>query len=91
MFNDNDHWLETLRQVGRQEELLVGGKLSKSISNPHNPPPKCKREGSENGFNTKFEKKNENKPRKENTSQWKSPWTTPAKRTGNNSNDEHTD
>ena len=90
-FNDDDHRIETLRQVGRQEEeLLERGKLSKSISTPHNPAPKRKREGSEKGFNMKFEKKKDNKPRKDNTSRWKYPQTTTAKRSGNNSNDEHT-
>jgi len=70
-FNDDDHWIETLREVGRQEEeLLEHGKLSQSISTPHNPAPKRKREGSEKGFNTKFQKKNDNKPRKDNTSRW---------------------
>ena len=91
-FNDDDHWVETLQEVGRQEkELLERGKLSKSISTPHNPAPKRKREGSEKGFNTKFEKKKDNKPQKDNTSRWKSPRTTTAKRNCNNSNDEHTD
>jgi len=92
-FNDDDHWIETMREVGRQEEeLLERGKLSKSISTPHNPALKRKREGLEKGFNTKFEKKNDNKPRKDNTSRWKSPrTTTTAKRNGNNSKDEHTD
>jgi len=91
-FNDDDHWIETVQEVGRQEkEVLERGKLAKSISTPGNPASKRKREGSEKGFNTKFEKKNENKPRKENTSRWKSPRTTTAKRTGNNSKDEHTD
>jgi len=90
-FNNDDHWIETLQKVGRQEEeLLKRGKLSKSISIPHNPAPKHKREGSEKGFNTKFEKKN-NKPRNDNTSRWKSPQSTTAKQTGNNSKDEHTD
>jgi len=91
-FNNDDHWIETLREVGRQEEeLLERGKLSKSISTPHNPAPKRKREGSEKGFNTKFEKKKDHKPRKDNTSRWKSPWTTTVKRNSNNSKDEHTD
>jgi len=91
-FNDDDHCIETLREVGRQEEeLLKRAKLSKSISTLHNPAPKRKREESEKGFNTKFKKKKENKPRKDNTSQWKSPQTTTAKRNGNNSKDEHTD
>ena len=91
-FKDDNHWIETLREVGRQEEeLLERGKLSKSISTPHNPAPKRKREGSEKGFNTKFEKKKDDKRRKDNTSRWKSPRTTTAKRNGNNSKDEHTD
>jgi len=81
-----------LREVGRQEEeLLERGKLLKSISTPHNPAPKRKREGSEKGFKTKFKKKNDNKPLKDNTSRWKSPQTTTAKRNGNNFKDEHTD
>jgi len=87
-FNVDDHWIETLWEVGRQEEeLLQREKLSKSISTPHNPAPKGKREGSEKRFNTKFEK--DNKPRKDNTSRWKSPQTTTVKRNGNNSKDEH--
>jgi len=81
-----------LREVGRQEEEpLERGKLSKSISTPHNPTPKCKWEGSEKGFNTKFEKRKDNKSRKDNTSRWKYAQTTTAKRNGNNSKDEHTD
>jgi len=90
-FNDDNHWIETLWEVGRQEEeLLERGKLSKSISTAHNPAPKRKRDGSEKGFNTKFEKKND-KPGKDNTSRWKSPQTTTPKRTGNNSKNEYTD
>jgi len=66
---DDDHSIETLPEVGRQEEEhLERGKLSKSISTPHNPAPKRKREVSEQGFNTKFKKKNHNKPRKDNSS-----------------------
>jgi len=91
-FNDDDHWIETLREVRRQEEeLLERGKRSKSISTPHNPALKRKREGSQKGFNTKFEKKKDNKPGKDNTSRWKSPLTTTAKRNGYNSNNEYTD
>jgi len=90
-FNDDDHWIETLWEVGRQEdELLERGKLSKSILTPDNPTPKRKREGCETGFNTKFEKKND-KPGKDNTSRWKSPPTTTAKGTGHHSKDQHTD
>jgi len=64
-FNDDDRWIETLQEVGRlDEELLERGKLSKSMSAPHNPGPKRNREGSEKGFNTKFEQRNENKPRR---------------------------
>jgi len=52
-FNDDNHWIETLREVSRQEEeLLEGGKLLKSVSTPDNCAPKRKREGSEKGFNT---------------------------------------
>jgi len=52
-----------LREVGRQEEaLLERGKLSKFVSTMHNPAPKRKREGSEKGFNMKFEKRNDNIP-----------------------------
>jgi len=91
-FNDDNYWIETLREVGRQgEEHLEHRKLSKSISTSHNPAPKRKREGSEKGFNTKFEKMNDNKSRKDNTSGWKSRRTTTTKRTGHNSKDEPTD
>jgi len=56
-FNHDDQWIETLQEVGRQEEeLLKRRKLSKSISTSHNPAPKRKRDGSEIGFNTKFQK-----------------------------------
>jgi len=67
--SDDDHCIKTLREVGRQEEeLLERGKLLKSISTPHNLAPKRKGEASEQGFNTKFKKKNDNKPRKDNSS-----------------------
>jgi len=89
-FHDDDHWKETLQEVGRQEEeLLKHGKLSKSRSTPHCPAAKPKWHGSEKGFNTKFVKKNENQSWKEKTSRWKSPWTTTAKPTKNSSRDEH--
>jgi len=55
--------------VGRQEEeLLEIGKLLKSISIPDNPAPKGRQDGSEEGFKMRFERKNNNKPRKNNTS-----------------------
>jgi len=80
-FNDDDHWVDTLQEVGRQEEeLLERGKLSKSLSTPHSPTLKRKRHGSETGFTTKFEKNLKNdKPRKDNISRWKSRQTTSAK------------
>jgi len=66
--SDDDNCIETLREVARQEEeLLERGNLSKSISTPHNHGPKRKREASEQEFNTKFKKKNEDKPRKDNS------------------------
>jgi len=49
--------MQILRKVGRQEEeLLERGKLTKSITTPHAPPPKRKREEPDKGFNTKYEK-----------------------------------
>jgi len=49
--------MEILRKVGRQEEeLLERGKLRKSLTTPHAPPPKRKREELDKGFNTKYEK-----------------------------------
>jgi len=91
-FDSDDHSLETLWEVGSQEkELWECGKLSKSISTAHNPAPKRNQDWSENGFNTKFMKKNEYKTRKPNTLQLKSPRTTAVNQTRNNSRDEHTD
>jgi len=73
---------------------MTGSRTSrtwKTIEIHIDPGPKGKRERSEKGFNTKFEKKKDNKLRKDNTSQWKSPRTTTAKQNDNNSRDEHTD
>jgi len=66
-FNDDDPGIAILQEMGRQEDLLEDRKLLKSISTSDNPAPTRKREGSEQGFNTKFQKKNENKAQKENT------------------------
>ena len=44
--------------MGRpEEELLERGKLRKSLTTPHAPPPKRKREEPDKGFNTKYEKR----------------------------------
>jgi len=57
-FANDEEWMEILRKVGRQaEELLERRKLTKSLTTPHAPPPKQKREESDRGFNTKYEKK----------------------------------
>jgi len=56
-FATDEEWMEILRKVGRQEEeLLERGKLTKSLTTPHSPPPKRKREEPDKGFNTKYEK-----------------------------------
>ena len=83
--------MEILRRVGRQEEELTErGKLTKSLTTPHAPPPKRKREEPEKGFNTKNESRGPaNKPRK-GDSRWKSPRTSSAK-IKNESKNEHTD
>jgi len=73
---------------------MTGSRTSqtwKTIEIHIDPGPKGKREGSEKGFNTKFEKKKDKKRRKDNTSQWKSPRTTTPKRNDINSRHEHTD
>jgi len=72
---------------------MTGSRTSgtwKTIEIDIDPGPKRKREVSEKGFNTKFEKKKDNKRRKDNTSQSKSPGTTTAKRNDNNCRHEHT-
>ena len=54
LFATDEEWMESLRKVGRQEKELLGrGKLSKSLTIPHAPPPKRKHEESDSGFNTK--------------------------------------
>ena len=40
-FSSDEEWMEILRTVGRQEEELTErGKLTKSLTTPHAPPPK---------------------------------------------------
>ena len=61
-FSSDEEWMEILRRVGRQEEELTErGKLTKSLTTPHAPPPKRKREDPEKGFNTKVDKKGDRK------------------------------
>jgi len=56
-FATDPEWMEILRKVGRQEEeLLERGKLTKSLTTPHAPPPKRKREEPDKGLNSKYEK-----------------------------------
>ena len=88
--------METLRDVGRQEEeLLERRKLSRTITTPQTTRAKRKRDDTTKGFNTKFEKKGPDgytdKQRKEFTSHWKAVRTT-ANQTNlkDNSRDEHT-
>jgi len=51
--------MEILRKVGRQEEeLQEREKFTISLTTPHAPPPKRKREEPDKGFNTKYEKRN---------------------------------
>jgi len=92
-FATEEEWMEILRKVVRQEEeLLERGKLTKSLTTPHAPTPKPKREEPDKGFNTRYEKKgSENK-----TGKGPSRWKAPRNNTGRNWNntvakDEHTD
>jgi hypothetical protein len=92
-FANDDEWMETLREAGRQEEELLERRRLLKPSTPHTPLPKRKRDGNEKGFNTKFERKGDvytDKQRKEYASRWKAVRSTPAK-TGINSKNEHTD
>jgi len=92
-FATDEEWMEILRKVGRQEEaLLERGKLTKSLTTPHPPPSKRKREDSDRGFNTKYEKKGSDSKPGKGSSRWKAPRNNTA-RTKNNTaaKDEHTD
>ena len=73
-FATDEDWMEILGKVGRQEEeLLEKGKLTKSLRTPHALPPKGKREESDKGFNTKYEKKGSDNKARKGSSQWKTP------------------
>jgi hypothetical protein len=90
-FANDEEWMETLREVGRQEEeLLERKRLSKPLTTT--PLPKRRREGNEKESNPRFEKKDyfTNKRRKGQDSKWKNTRSGPAK-PGNDSKDEHTD
>ena len=55
---NDEEWMETLRDVGRQEEELVERrKLFRVITTPHSTTVKRKRDDTNKGFNTKVEKK----------------------------------
>ena len=57
-FANDEEWMETLRDVGRQEEeLLEWRKLSRAITTPHPTIVKRKRDDTNKGFNTMVEKK----------------------------------
>jgi len=79
-FATDEEWMEILRQVGRQEEeLLERGKLTKSLTTPHARPPKRKREESDKGFNTKYEKRGSENRAGKGSSRWKAPRNNSAK------------
>ena len=97
-FANDEEWMETLHDVGRQEEeLLERRKLSRAITTLQTTMVKRKRHNTIKGFNTKFEKKGPDgytdKQRKDFTSCWKALWTTPNQTTNSKdySKDEHTD
>jgi len=85
--------MEILRKVGRQEEeLLERGKLTKSLTTPHAPASKRKREESNRGFNTKYEKKGSDNKAGKGSSRWKAPGNNTAKNKNNTiAKDDHTD
>lgn len=90
-FDSDEEWMETLSKVGRQEEELVERrKLTKSLTTPHAPPPKRKRDESEKGFNTKNEKRGSEDKTGKGSSRWKAPRNNPVKNK-NTTKDEHTD
>jgi len=84
--------MQILRKVGRQEEeLLERGKLTKSLTTPHAPPPKRKREEPDKGFNTKYEKRGSDNKAGKGPSRWKAPRNNTAKNKNNTiAKDEHT-
>ena len=57
-FPNDEEWMETLREVGGQEEELPERqKLSRAITTPQTATVKRKRDDTNKGFNTKVEKK----------------------------------
>ena len=83
---NDEEWMETLRDIGRQEEELhERRKLSRAITSPPTTTVKRKRDDTTKGFNTKFEKRGPDgytdKQRKNFTSRWKATRTTPNQRT----------
>jgi len=79
-FATDEDWMEILRKVGRQEEeLLERGKLTKSLTTLHAPPPKRKREEPDKGFNTKYEKRGSENKACEGSSRWNAPRNNTAK------------
>jgi len=92
-FATDEEWMEILRKVGRQEEeLLERGKLTKSLTTPHAPSPKRKREEPDKGFNTKYEKRGSDNKAGKGSSRWKAPRNNTAKIKNNTvAKDKHTD
>jgi len=92
-FATDEEWMEILRKVGRQEEeLLERGKLTKSLTTPHTPPPKRKQEELDKGFNTKYEKRGSDNKAGKGPSRWKAPRNNTRQNKNNTvAKDEHTD
>ena len=95
-FANDEEWMETLRDVGRQEEeLLEQRKLSRAITTPHTTTVKRKRDDTNKGFNTKVEKKGSggytNTERKNYAWRWKAVRSTLGQKTLiDSSKNEHT-
>ena len=85
--------MEILRKGGRQEEEpLEREKLTKSLTTPHAPCPKRKREEPDKGFNTKYEKRGSDNKAGKGPSLWKTPRNNSAKNKNNTVGmHEHTD
>ena len=85
-FANDEEWMETLQEVGRQEEeLLKQRKLSRAITTPHTTTVKRKRDDTNKGFNTKIEKKGADgytdTERKSYASRWKAVRSTSGQKT----------
>jgi len=85
--------MEILRKLGRQEEeLLERGKLRKSLTTMHTPPPKRKQEEPDRGYYTKYEKMGLDNKAGKGPSRWKGPRNNTAKNKHNTVvKEEHTD